>query len=273
MIKLEPIKSEKIWGYELWIASTHPNGCQKEFLEAVGGDYPLLVKIIQANDTLSIQVHPDDEQAVKLEGEGNRGKTECWYVLDAEPDAKIVYGIKSGYTDEVLAKAIEDNTLEQYLEYVKLQKGDFVFIPAGTVHAIGGGLRLLEVQQSCDLTYRLYDWGRGREVHIQKGLAVIKREGMIPVAPFPGNFDCEYFNLKTIESDKELVVENKAIDSGSKNPCDWQLIYIISAENAFISSDPSVEKTGVASEEIYAVAPGEKITLTGKVQIMQIKAK
>ena len=75
MIKLNAIKSEKIWGYELWIASTHPNGCQKEFIDALGGEYPLLVKVIQADDTLSIQVHPDDDLAVKLEGEGNRGKT------------------------------------------------------------------------------------------------------------------------------------------------------------------------------------------------------
>ena len=148
-------------------------------------------EVYQANDTLSIQVHPDDDWAVKLEGEGNRGKTECWYVLDAKPDAKIVYGIKEGYSNQVLSDAITQNKLEDYLEFVNVQKGDFIFIPAGTVHAIGAGLRLMEVQQSCDLTYRLYDWGRGREVHIQKGLSVIKREGMIPVAKFPGKFECE----------------------------------------------------------------------------------
>ncbi|MBR5356157.1 MAG: class I mannose-6-phosphate isomerase, partial [Lachnospiraceae bacterium] len=160
MLKLNPIKSDKIWGYENWIASTHPNGLQKDFMEAAGGDYPLLVKVIQANDTLSIQVHPDDDFAVKLEGKGSRGKTECWYVLDAKPDAKIVYGIKEGYSKEVLSNAIKENKLEEYLEFVNVSKGDFIFIPAGTVHAIGAGLRLLEVQQSCDLTYRLYDWGR-----------------------------------------------------------------------------------------------------------------
>ena len=193
MLKLNQIRSDKIWGYELWIASTHPNGCQEEFKNAVGGDYPLLVKVIQADDTLSIQVHPDDELAVKLEGPGNRGKTECWYVLDAAPDAKLVYGIKEGYSNQELAKAINENTLESYLEIVSVKPGDFVFIPAGTVHAIGAGLRLMEVQQSCDLTYRLYDWGRGREVHVEKGLAVIKREDMIPVAQFPGEFDCKYF--------------------------------------------------------------------------------
>ena len=121
MLKLNAIKSEKIWGYELWIASTHPNGCQQEFKDFCGGDYPLLVKVIQANDTLSIQVHPDDDWAVKLEGKGNRGKTECWYVLDAAPDAKLVYGIKEGFSNEVLAKAITENKLEQYLEFVNVK--------------------------------------------------------------------------------------------------------------------------------------------------------
>ena len=119
MLKLTPIKSEKIWGYELWIASTHPNGPQSEFVKACGGEYPLLVKIIQANDTLSIQVHPDDEDAVRLEGPGNRGKTECWYVLDAAPGAKLVYGLKDGASREQLADAIQPSYLRQACaEYV-----------------------------------------------------------------------------------------------------------------------------------------------------------
>lgn len=270
MLKLQAIKSEKIWGYELWIASTHPNGCQDDFKQSVGGDYPLLVKVIQADDTLSIQVHPDDELAVKLEGQGNRGKTECWYVLDAKPDAKLVYGIKEGFSNDMLAKAITENKLEEYLEFVSVKKGDFIYIPAGTVHAIGAGLRLMEVQQSCDLTYRLYDWGRGREVHIEKGLAVIKREDMIPVAPFPGKFECKYFNLelKDVKGGWSMLCPK-----GEGKPEDWQLLYVVSAEKAVIRT--SEEKVGKAilAEEIYAVAPGEKITVEGKAQIMRICAK
>jgi len=268
MLKLNPIKSDKIWGYELWIASTHPNGCQEEFKSFCGGDYPLLVKVIQANEALSIQVHPDDDWAVKLEGQGNRGKTECWYILDAEPDAKLVYGIKEGYSDQILAEAIKDNSLEQYLDYVTVKPGDFVFIPAGTVHAIGGGIRLMEVQQSCDLTYRLYDYGRGREVHIEKGLAVIKREEMIPVAPFPGQFDCKYFNLK-----KHSITDKWTVDCEKGNaPAAVQLIYVISAQGAVIES-ASGEKNTLAAEEIYALAPGEKVSISGSATVMQIKAK
>jgi len=270
MIKLNAIKSEKIWGYELWIASTHPNGCQKEFIDALGGEYPLLVKVIQADDTLSIQVHPDDDLAVKLEGEGNRGKTECWYVLDAAPDAKLVYGIKENATKEELAKAIEESKLDPYLEFVNVKKGDFIFIPAGTVHAIGAGLRLMEVQQSCDLTYRLYDWGRGREVHIEKGLAVIKQEEMIPVAPMPQEFDCKYFTLEV----KDVKGGWSMLCPKAENlPKDWQLIYVISSENACIRSDSDKVAKTISAEEIYAIAPGEKITIEGTAQVMKIIAK
>lgn len=267
MLKLDPIKSEKIWGYELWIASTHPNGCQQDFLKACGGDYPLLVKVIQADDTLSIQVHPDDDWAVKLEGEGNRGKTECWYVLDAAPDAKLVYGIKEGYSNEVLAKAITENKLEDYLEFVNVKKGDFIYIPAGTVHAIGAGLRLMEVQQSCDLTYRLYDWGRGREVHIEKGLAVIKRDDMQPVAPFPGTFNCDYFSIEQVNVKGGWSM----FCAGKQAPENVQLLYVLSADKAVIRT--SEEKVGkaIAAEEIYAVLPGEKITVEGSAQILKIR--
>ena len=137
------------------------------------------------------------------------------------------------------------------------------------MHAIGAGLRLMEVQQSCDLTYRLYDWGRGREVHIQKGLSVIKREGMIPVAKFPGKFECEYFSLEQINIKGGWSMFN----SGEKCAKDVQLIYILSESNAVIRT--SEEKIGkkILSEEIYAVLPGEKITIEGTAQIIRIKAK
>lgn len=270
MLKLNAIKSEKVWGYELWIASTHSNGCQEEFKKACGGNFPLLVKIIQANDKLSVQVHPDDDCAVKLEGKGNTGKTECWYILDAQEDSKIVYGLKKETSKEVLKKAIEENRLEDFLEYVNVKSGDFVYIPAGTVHAIGSGVRLMEVQQSCDLTYRLYDWGRGRDVHVDKALSVIKQDKMIPVKPFTGNFNCQYFDLQQVNVKGGWSM----YCSGDKsNPDDVQLIYIISTNKAVIRT--SEEKIGKAilKEEIYAVFPGEKVTVEGTAQIMRIRTK
>jgi mannose-6-phosphate isomerase len=189
--------------------------------------------------------------------------------LDAEPDSKIVYGIKETSTKQELKKAIEENKLEPHLNFVKVKKGDFIFIPAGTVHAIGPGLRLLEVQQSCDLTYRLYDWGRGREVHIEKGLSVIKYEDMMPVAPFAGEFDCKYFSLETVNVKGGWSI----LATNGNEPKDVQLLYVISSQKAVIKTGKDKFPTTINAEEIYAILPGEKITIEGTAQIMRIRAK
>lgn len=270
MLKLNPIEANRIWGYELWIASTHENGCQKDFEQSCGGKYPLLVKIIQANDTLSIQVHPDDDWAAKLEGPGNCGKSECWYILDASPDSKLVYGLNGNYSKEELAAAIQDTKLEKYLNFVSVKKGDFVNIPAGTVHAIGEKLRLLEIQQSCDLTYRLYDWGRGREVHIEKGLQVIKNDVLSEIKTFPGQFETSFATLDEI---KVKGGWSMFCSEKKDNPAAVKLIYILEADKAVIRT--SEEKVGKAikAEEIYAVLPGEKITIEGSATVLKISVK
>jgi len=136
------------------------------------GEFPLLVKMLFPSDKLSVQVHPNDEEAQKIGLP--RGKTECWYVLEAEPNATVACGLKSGVTLEDVRAAIIDGTLEDKLEMVPVAVGDMVFVDAGTVHAIGPGVTLLEVQQTCDVTYRLFDYGRPRELHLDEGLAVVK---------------------------------------------------------------------------------------------------
>ncbi|MCL4251115.1 MAG: class I mannose-6-phosphate isomerase [Anaerolineae bacterium] len=139
--------------------------------------FPLLVKLLDAHQWLSIQDHPNDEQALALENEP-RGKNEAWYFLSAEPGAKLVLGVKPGATREALAEAIRDNRLEAMVAFAEVQEDDSVFMAAGTVHALGPGLIIYEIQQSSDTTYRLYDWGRAgldgkpRELHIDKGLQV-----------------------------------------------------------------------------------------------------
>jgi mannose-6-phosphate isomerase len=139
--------------------------------------FPLLAKFLDAAEWLSIQVHPDDEQARRLEDEP-RGKTEAWYILSAEPGAKLVIGVQPGTSREDMAQAIRTNTLENLLVYADVTVGDVLCIPAGTIHALGPGLLIYEIQQSSDLTYRLYDWGRmgldgePRPLHIDKGVAV-----------------------------------------------------------------------------------------------------
>lgn len=141
-------------------------------VQELGGEFPLLVKLLFPNEKLSVQVHPDDAQAQTF-GEV-RGKTECWYVLEAEPGAAVALGLKDGAGKEQVAAAIADGTMESLMEWVPVSVGDMLFVDAGTVHAIGPGVVLLETQQTSDVTYRLYDYGRPRELHLEKGLAVMK---------------------------------------------------------------------------------------------------
>lgn len=240
MLKLSPIHCEKIWGYEDWIASTHKDGMQKDFYDFCGKDYPLLVKIIQANDFLSVQVHPDDKKAVELEGEGSRGKTECWYVLDAAEDAQLVYGLNKNYSSEDLKSACQKGTLKENLNFINVKKGDFIFIPAGTVHAIGGGMRLLEVQQSCNITYRLFDWNRGRELHLEKSLSSIKNDNLMEVKSFE-DFNCRYFKLKKISIS-----------------CDTQF----NADGIILVFDIKAESIFAVKDESYSLSAGEYIFIS-----------
>ena len=190
-IALEPLA-------ETWECSTHPDG--PSF--AVGGEFdgqslaeilkahpdylgthpergeglPILIKFIDAKRDLSVQVHPTDDFAAAHEN-GQRGKTEMWYVLDAAKDAKLVYGLRHDTDAEALRESIENGTVEKHLQTVPIAKNDVFFIEAGTIHAIGAGALIAEIQQSSNLTYRLYDYdrvdknGHKRPLHVQKALA------------------------------------------------------------------------------------------------------
>ena len=195
--RLKPWFSERVWGRQSlqpWYADTGTServgeawltGPQcvvetglfegetlAEVGEELGGEFPLLVKILFPEEKLSVQVHPDDAQAQAL-GE-TRGKTECWYVLEAVPGATVALGLKDGVGPKDLAAAVEDGTMESLMQHVPVSVCDMLFVDAGTVHAIGPGVVLLETQQTSDVTYRLYDYGRPRELHLEKGLQVMK---------------------------------------------------------------------------------------------------
>jgi mannose-6-phosphate isomerase len=135
-------------------------------------EFPLLVKLLFPAEKLSVQVHPDDAQA-QMMGQP-RGKTECWYVLEAKPGATIALGLCNGVTDEIVRAAVVDGTLEQLMQWVPVSAGEMIFVDAGTVHAIGPGVVLLETQQTCDVTFRLYDYGRPRELHVEEALRVMR---------------------------------------------------------------------------------------------------
>jgi mannose-6-phosphate isomerase len=165
-------------------------------------DSPLLIKMIFAKEKLSVQVHPDDKLAQKY-GEP-RGKTECWYALAAEPGAEVAAGLKPGTTLAGIKEEIHAGTLEQSLNVLPVKAGDMVFVDAGTVHAIWPGSILLETQQNCDLTYRMFDYGRPRELHIEKSLEatrLVTRAGKVApheLADRTVLIDVEYFRVERI---------------------------------------------------------------------------
>jgi len=175
-VKLERHYVEKPWGRtELPPMFDAPAGERiGEVWFTDGAELPLLAKYIFTSERLSIQVHPDDAQA--RERGLARGKSECWYILDAEPGATLGLGLKREIGKDELREAALDGSIEQLIDWRPIAAGDFVFVPSGTVHAISAGISLLEFQQNSDVTYRLYDYGRPRELHLDDGIAVSKAE-------------------------------------------------------------------------------------------------
>lgn len=255
IMKLIPTGKDYLWGgtrlrdeygkkidmtplAESWECSVHPDGPSfvangqykgktlKEVLdehpEYIGtkanGVLPILAKFIDAKKDLSVQVHPDDEYA--RENENDNGKTEMWYIIDAEEGASLIYGFKHKVTKEILKQAIEKSELDKHLQKVEVHKGDLYFVPAGTVHGIGKGILLAEIQESSNVTYRVYDYdrvdknGKKRELHFDKAVQVMDM-GVVPdikqkkklVKYYPGCSRellcrCKYFETERIQVTK-----------------------------------------------------------------------
>ena len=182
-----------------------------------GMRFPILIKLLDCAAWLSLQVHPNDEQARRLEGPEQFGKTEAWHILDAAPDAEILCGLREGTTAETLAQAVRGGTLLDHMQRLNVRAGDTVFIRAGTIHALGPGLMLYEVQQTSNLTYRVFDWNRpasdGRPLHIDQSLAVTDLKAVAPVTPPPTFVDgqaatlinCEYFTLDLLTAEANSI--------------------------------------------------------------------
>ncbi len=239
IFKLYPAHKDYLWGgtrlnkeffknrpgivAETWELSVHPDGPSvitgsgtaydgqtlAAYLaaepQALGqpGELPILIKFIDAAKDLSIQVHPDNEYA--LAHEGQLGKTECWYVLDAAPGAFLYYGVNRPLSREDFRRAIEENTLLDVLRRVPVKKGDFFFIPAGTIHAIGAGILVAEIQQNSNVTYRVYDFNRKdangqlRQLHIEQAIAVSDLTPTREDFDFAGHLcQCPYFTVDKI---------------------------------------------------------------------------
>ena len=169
---------EKPWGRDQLpapFAAPYGKRIGEIWFEPIEDVFSLLVKYIFTSEKLSVQVHPDDAQALAF-GEFDTGKEECWLVIDAEPDATLGIGFREAIGAEAMRAAALDGSIEDLMAWHPVQAGDFFYIPAGTVHAIGAGVSLIEIQQNSDITYRLYDYGRPRPLHLEKGIAVARGE-------------------------------------------------------------------------------------------------
>jgi mannose-6-phosphate isomerase len=177
-------------------------------IERTGLRFPLLIKLLDCAAWLSLQVHPNDQQAAQMEGPGQFGKTEAWYFLDTAPGAEMLCGLTPGVSAEKLADAIRTGKLLDLTQRIPVTKGDSIFISPGTIHALGPGLLVYEVQQTSDLTYRVYDWDRPatpqRPLHIEKSIAVANPAAVTISQPQPALSDgsqqplitCDYFSLE-----------------------------------------------------------------------------
>lgn len=195
-----------------------------------GEEFPLLIKLIDARDRLSVQVHPGDELAARLHGA--YGKTEMWYVLDCEPGAELLIGFRDGVTRGVYEAAVEEGAVGDLLNRIPVRPGDAYFIPAGTVHAIGAGILLAEIQQTSDVTYRVFDWnrldhkGRPRELHTDLALdaidfgAAVKRVTQNPAAGEAALLvDDEHFTVNLVDVAGSTVRELASRDSFTVYVC------------------------------------------------------
>lgn len=178
----------------------------------IGNRFPILIKLLDCNQWLSLQVHPDDRQA-ELEGAGQFGKTEAWYFLETKADAEIICGIKPGISRTEVEESIQQGTILTFSRREKVTSGDHVLIPAGTIHALGPGMLVYEVQESSDITYRVYDWDRpasqGRVLHIEQSVKVINPDLQAEIKNKKDGSSrllfCDYFTLEKLTSAKETV--------------------------------------------------------------------
>ena len=237
-----------------------------------GDDFPLLIKLIDAKSDLSVQVHPDDAYAA--EHEDSPGKTEAWYIIDCDEGAELIYGFRDKISGEAFRAALENDTILDIVNRVKVKKGDFFFIPAGTLHAIGSGILLAEVQQNCNTTYRVYDYnrlqdGKPRELHIDKAVDVTVTS---PVQNSQSDCDtvrlgecslrklceCEYFSTSILEL-KGLFSAEVASDS---------FVSLLVLEGKGILEFEDAELSFKKGESIFIPAGIGKISLTGTASLL-----
>ncbi len=305
--RMKPALKEYLWGgrrlkeewgvqaaadtvAEAWMLSAHPDGqslvaegpCAGRTLDELlgilgpgaagthadtAGGFPVLIKLIDAADRLSIQVHPDDAYA--REHEGQRGKTECWFILDAEPGAFLYYGFSREIGREEYERRIRDHSLPGVLNAVPVKRGDVFFIPPGTLHAIGAGILLAEVQQSSNVTYRIYDYdrrdakGRPRDLHITQALDVTMRAKPQVPDPAPHLAACPYFTV-----DRVATGGSSGMVSGTVDETSFLSVLIIGGEGTLSLPDTGETCPCRLGDSFFLPASSGSWTLTGTAEAL-----
>ncbi len=240
--------------------------------DAFGLSFPLLFKLIDANENLSIQVHPGDE--VAAERHNSYGKTEMWYVVDADPGAELIIGFTKDCTPDEYVEALDAGEVESLLQKVPVKKGDVLFIPAGLVHAIGKGVVVAEIQQSSDITYRIYDYkrvddkGNERELHTEQALDVIDfsaaKEPKTPYLAVLNEItpliDCDYFTTNLIKFDDAVTRNYGELDSFVSYMClEGNMIIEYNNEKTIVNKGDTVLIPAIINE--LALIPETSVTL------------
>jgi len=255
--RLTPSFREKIWGatrLEPWFRNSERK-IGEVWFEGVD-DLPLLIKFIFTSEKLSVQVHPGDDYA--RAHHDSLGKTEMWHILAAEPGAKIAAGFRTPLSADQLKAAALSGEIEELLEWSVAKPGDTFFIPAGTVHAIGGGLALCEIQQHSDVTYRLYDYGRPRELHLDRALAVSDRTPYAALQQPRGS---------VLVASKYFTTSKLMIDSPIRHtpkPDDFELLIVIQGAGS-LAGEPAK-----AGETWHLAAGTEPFEIAGKMTLLRV---
>ena len=287
---------------ESWECSTHPDGTSlalidqneipmtevlKRHPEILGthprtrDTLPILIKLIDAKKDLSVQVHPDDDYA-RIQEHGSLGKSEFWYVLEAEPGASLVYGFSQDVTEKQVRQGIADGTIRKYLQKVPVKRNDVFFVQAGTVHAIGKGIVIAEIQESSNLTYRLYDYNRRdrngnlRELHIDKALDVLNLHSSAePVQPmrllnyqpgFASEFltRCRYFQVERILLSAEASEVSYYTDSSS-----FEVLMCVQGKGKLKGTEFRIPFG--KGDTVFVPADSEKMRFTGKAELLRTR--
>ena len=246
----------------------------EEIVKRFKGEFPLLIKYLDINDRLSVQVHPSDDYALRVEGEF--GKSECWYVMEASEDATLILGVKDGVTKDIFKKKVESKDFSELFNTIKVKKGDFINLLPGVVHAtLEGSILICEVQQNSDTTYRIYDFdrlvdGKLRELHLDKALDVIDFEGKVQISTSENRQKIslvgakkeelvrgEYFNV-----DKYLI-DGIFEDETNSN---FKILSILDGIGEIICNNISYS---IKKGDTYFIPAGLKTILKGKVEILK----